>query len=180
MGNITQDKARLECIVHDATMLELITRELPEGASQTFIANCPVALTAGLVVAFVAPATVLLAGFAVKDGQNTTAGTKNSTVVLAVPGVEIEANLLGAAAADFVLLAANVGAKFDMAVASPLFGTVNAWYIKNATADPVVRVCGLPPIRVPNSPNSRTLVGDTNARVRALPIRTATIWNTTT
>lgn len=175
---ITHTKARLEPIVHDDVLLSLITRRLPEGASQTFKSHSPVALSSGLVVAFVAPATALLAGFALSDGSNTTGAYTD--VVLAVGGLEIEANFLGSAAADNVLAAADLGGKFDLLSSSTLInGALPGWYISDATADPSVRICEFPPVRVANSTSTRTAAGDTNARVRAQPIQTKTHWNAT-
>lgn len=175
---ITQDKAALKIVRPDAVMLELITREWPEGASQTFVKYSPLALSSGLAIAFVAPTTALLAGFALSDGHNSTGASVS--VVLAVPEVEIEANFLGAAAADNVLAAADFGGKFDLLASATLLGAASpGWYISDATADPSVRISQFPPIAKANQAEVRTAAGDTNARVRAIPIATKTHWNAT-
>ena len=179
MANQTHAKARMEVIVHDATMLELVTRQLPEGASQTFKLNSPVALSSGLVVEFVAPATLLLAGYAMSDGKNVASGGFTD-VVLAMGGVEIEANFLGSGAADQVLAAANLGSKFDLGVSASLFSSTRGWYIQNTAADPSHRICAFPPLRMANVPELRTQAGDTNARVRARFIATKSLWNDVT
>lgn len=173
---ITQDKAALKVVRPDAVMLELITREWPEGASQTFVKYSPLALSSGLAIAFVAPATAKLAAWALTDGHNTTGASVS--VALAVAEVEIEANFLGAAAADNILAAADFGEKFDLLASSTLLGASSpGWYISDATADPSVRICQFPPIAKPNQLPTRTAALDTNARVRARSITTKTHWN---
>lgn len=174
----THIKQRLD-VVQDDAMLSLITRQLPEGASQTFVLNAPVAIASGYVVVFVAPTTAKLAGFAMSDGHNSAAGTDSVDVVLAVPGItKIEANFLGSAAADNVLAAADFGSKFDLASSSTLInGDSPGWYIADTTSDPSVRICQFPPMRVANTTQVRTAAGDTNARVYATPIATKTHWD---
>lgn len=175
---ITHDKAALKIVRPDAVMLELITREWPEGASQTFVKYSPLALSSGLAIAFVAPGTAKLAAWALTDGHNTTGASVS--VVLATPEVEIEANFLGAAAADNVLAAADFGGKFDIDVSATLLGASSpGWYIKDATADPTVRITQFPPVAKANSSTVRTAAGDTNARVRAMAMYSVTHWDTT-
>lgn len=177
-SNITHDKARLEVIVHDAVMLELITRRVPEAASQTFKLNAPIKLASGLAAEFVNPADALLAGYALTDGQNLASGGVTD-IVLALPHVEIEANFLGNAAADNVLAAADLGGPFDLAKSATLLGaSAPGWYLSDTTADVAFRMSGFPPIRKANSENSRTLAGDTNARVRAIAMFDKTLWYT--
>src|SRR5262245_14573368 len=131
---VTHVKNRLEVIVHDATMLESITREWPEGASQTFLAGAPLKLVSGLALKFVTPTDGKLAGFALSDGHNVASGA-SVTVIPAFPHIEIECNFLGAAAADNVLAAADFGNKFDLLESTTLIGGDTAgWYISDATA----------------------------------------------
>lgn len=176
---ITQDKAALKVVRPDAVMLELITREWPEGASQTFVKYSPLALSSGLAIAFVAPTTAKLAAWALTDGHNTTGASVS--VALAVAEVEVEANLMGATmATDYVLLAADFGAKYDLAYSATFLGSASpAWAITATTADPAIRVCQFPPIAKANQKETRTAAGDTNARVRARAISTKTHWNDT-
>lgn len=175
----TQDKAALKIVRPDAVMLELITREWPEGASQTFVKYSPLALSSGLAVAFVAPATALLAGWALSDGHNTTGASVS--VALAGPEVEIEANMMGATTAtNYVLLATDMGAKYDLAYSATFLGASSpGWALTATTVDPAVRVVQFPPIARPNEMPTRTAAGDTNARVRARAIDTKTHWNAT-
>lgn len=171
-------KQAMEVVLHDDPLLALVTRSLPEAASQTFKRVSPVVLTAGLVAEFVAPATALMFGYALSDGNNAAAAITNRTdVVLALPHVEIEANFLAASAADNVFAAADLGTDFDLAVSATLVGgATRGWYIKDAADDEVVRLSGLPPLRIPNIPDLYTTVGDTNARVRAVTLADATVW----
>jgi hypothetical protein len=179
MANITQVKQGLVVLQHDAVMLELLTRVIPEGATQTWPAGSPVAISSGLAVVFVAPTTAKLAGFALSEGHNLAAG-QDAEVVLARSPVEVEVSFLGAAAADNVLAAADYGSKFDLLSSATLINSADpGWYLSDATADPALRITQFPPIRVPNSENSRTTAGDTNARVYAAPIPTKTHWNDT-
>jgi hypothetical protein len=175
---VTHTKKGLSIVLHDTVLLETITRVLPEGASQTFPAGSPLAFSSGLLVVFVAPTTALLAAFTEEVGHNTTGA--RTTCVLAVPGVEIEANFLGAAAADNVIAAADMGGKFDLLSSSTLIGGASAgWYISDATADPSVRLSAFAPLREANRLESVGATGDTNCRVRATPIQTKTHWNAT-
>ena len=172
----TWGKAALDIVVPDSEFLALITREAPEGASQTFPAFSPTKIASGLHAVFVNPTDGLLAAFAVIAGQNTTGA--NTKIVRAVQGVEIEANFLGAAAADNVLAAADYGGKFDLLSSSTLIGGASAgWYISDATADPSVRISAFKTSHpLPNVVATDPAVGDTNARVRAIPILTKTHW----
>lgn len=177
MAVITHAKKGLSIIVHDAVLLETITRVIPEGASQTFPAGSPLAYSSGLLVEFVAPATALLAAFTEEAGQNGTG--KRTTCVLAMPSiVEVEANFLGAAAADNTIAAADVGGKFDLLKSTTLIGGASAgWYISDATADPSVRIATFAPMREPNEVRSVGQALDVNCRVRARLIATKTHWN---
>lgn len=175
---ITHIKQRLEPIAHDDVLLALLTRELPEGASQTWPEGSPVSFSSGLLVEFVAPTTALLAGYALDAGHNTTGRT--ATIVLARAPIEIEVNFLGAAAADNVLAAADMGGKFDLLKSTTLIKAANpGWYLSDATADPSHRITQFAPAKLVNQVETVSAAGDTNARVRCAPIDTKTHWNAT-
>lgn len=175
MPNVTHQRQRLEVVVQDSALLELISRRMPEAASQTFKLNAPVKLSSGLVAEFVNPTDGLLAGYALADGQNATG--KMTDIVLALAHVSIEANFLGAAAAANVLAAADMGLKFALAKDANLLGTGKpGWYILDSATENSHRISEFPPLRMANVDNAYTSAGDTDARVRATPILTKTQW----
>jgi hypothetical protein len=149
------------------SFLSLFERDWPEGANQTFPVGAPLKLVSGLTQVFVNPTDAPLAAFSLSAGQNTTGAT--TQVVLAVPYLEIEGNFLGAAAADNVLAAADLGSSRDLASDANLLGTGEAgWYIKDSAADPAVVICGFLTDQVlPTVNDTNPAAGDTNARVRA-------------
>jgi hypothetical protein len=166
----------MQVIAPDAVFLELITREVPEGASQTFKMGSPLKLGSGLAVEFVNPTDALLAYFSEEDGHNDTGSTIK--VIRATPHIEIEGNFLADAAENNVLAAGDLGAQFDIDVSTTLIGgATRGWYITDTTTDPVVRICSFPAVTgEANSAQSTTIAGDTNARVRAVPISSKLLW----
>jgi hypothetical protein len=138
------------------------------GTSQTFPAGAPLSFSSGLLVVFVNPTTAKIAAWA----SEAATGVINNRLkyILATPEVEIEANLLGSSAANYVLLATDLGTALDLAANANLEGTgLPGWYIQKTTSDPAVTVCEffsddvVPNTAAPTFPAA----GDTNARVRA-------------
>lgn len=172
----TYGKLPLRVSVPSNSFESLIERSWPEGASQTFPVGSPLKLASGLALVFVNPTDAGIAAFALTAASGT---TNNATkVLLATPDVEIEANLLGSAAADQVLAAADLGKAYDLASNANLLGTGAAgWYIQATTSDVAVRINDFrSDITIPNQNASFPAVGDTNARVKARVEKTKSLW----
>lgn len=172
----TYQKAPLRVSVPSNSFLSLIERAWPEGASQTFPVGSPIKLVSGLATVWVNPTDAKIYGFALTAGQNTTGATTH--IVLAEPHLELEANLLGSAAADRTLVATDLGTAYDLVSSSTLLGAGAAgWYFAATTSDVAVRICDLmSDITIPNQLQSAPAVGDTNPRVKARVETAKSIW----
>jgi len=173
----TYPKAPLRVSVPSNSFLSLIERAWPEGASQTFPVGAPLKLASGLAVVWVSPTDAPIAAFSLTAGQNLASGAVTK-VVLAEPHVELEANLLGSAAADYTLLATDLGTAYDLKSAANLLGTgVAGWYFAATTTDVAVRINNFSSdIIIPNQLASSPAAGDTNARVKARVEKTKSLW----
>lgn len=144
-----------------------------EGASQTFKAGAPLKWASGYLVTASTNPTAngtdeMIAGFALEDGHNSTAGAYEVQYLPCIPGsIAIEGNLLTTAAADYVLLATDYGAAVDLV----LDGTTGYWYfITAADVYGFGRIVSFKTSElVPNSNEVVAVAGDTNARVRVEP-----------
>lgn len=160
-------KRPMRAVLPYNSYMSLLERRLPEGDSQTFPVGAPLKFSSGLLVVWDSGDVAALSAQA---GQNTT-GDLFTQCYLLTPGVELEANFLGSAAADNVLAAADVGNKFDIAEGANLLGTgIKGWYIQDSTSATVVRISEMrasspEPLALESIP----AVGDTNARVWAIP-----------
>lgn len=173
----TYPKLPLRVGVPSNSFLSLMERAYPEGASQTFPVGSPLKLASGLAVVWVSPTDGALAAFSLTAGQNVASGAVTK-VILAEPHVELEANLLGSAAADYTLAATDLGTAYDLKSAANLLGTGSAgWYFAATTTDVAVRICDLrSAITIPNQLASFPATGDTNARVKARVEKTKSLW----
>lgn len=148
---------------HDGT-LSYATRDLPEGATQTFVEGAPVVITAGLVVQAADPVTAIN-GIATAAADNVATGGISKVCSLTPRDREIYATLLGAADADHVLVAADLGADVGIALAAGAGpGGSDIWTAQiGGTGASVSSFQG---DQVPKDrTDSRAQVGDTNARV---------------
>ncbi len=171
----TYPKLPLRVSVPSNSFLSLYERQLPEAASQTFPAGAPLKLASGLVNVWVSTADAPIAAFSLAAGQNTTGAM--TKIILAEPHVEIEANLLGSAAIDYVLLAGDLGTAYDLIASTTSAAGAPGWYISATTAAVAVRVCQFSSaIILPNQNASYPAAGDTNARVKARVEKTKSLW----
>lgn len=141
-----------------------------EASSQTFKAGAPLQWVNGYLATCSTDPTASgteekIAGFALEDAHNITAGTQEVQYLPNIPGsIALEGNLLTTAAADYVLLATDYGVAVDLV----LDGTTGYWYfIKAADAYSAGRVVSFKTSElVPNNNEVVAKAGDTNARVR--------------
>lgn len=173
----TFNKQALSFRMNDNPVMSYWVRYLPEGASQTFVAHAPVVLASGLVVQAANPATAVL-GFAVRAGQNTTAGLVNSEILPAVDGMSIFGNLLTTAAATRNFLAADVGTAFDLALSTTLLGASRPGWYFSAAGTTSVRVVSRHGDQFPPNVVNNTFVavGDTDPRVEAVVLHAVRTW----
>lgn len=153
------------------------TRYVPEGASQTFVSSSPVVFSSGYIVAAASPSTAI-AAISLQAGSNTTAGAVNIPVLPAYNGLVLFLNFLGAAAADNVLAAADMGTSFELEVDSNLLGTgLAGWYLQDATVAPSVKITSFASDYIfPNNSEVVAVAGDTNARVTGEVIDSVYAW----
>jgi hypothetical protein len=174
----TYPKLPLALAIPNNSFLSYAVRTLEEGATQTFVKDAPVVVTAGLVVEAANPVTAVF-GFAVRAGQNVAAAAALAEYVPAFPGLEIYGNLLDdtdPVANDHTFARADVGNDFPLEKAAFLAGGGTAWYF-NDDSD------GTPPegVRVVNTKSDfthteasgtggreRPAVGDLNPRLTAV------------
>lgn len=171
---LTWQKAPLRLFGLSNSFLSLVEREIPEGASQTFVTHSPIKIASGLAVEWTSGTDI--AFWSCGSGQNTT-GAKGM-FYFATPDIGIEANFLGAAAADNVLAAADFGITRDIAKGNLLGAANDAWYIQDSADGVMVKICQFhTETKVPNElPSLRPAAGDTNARLRALPLISKLDW----
>jgi hypothetical protein len=170
----TWPKRPLFAVAPSAAIVGLMERRWPEGASQTFPIGAPLKVSSNTLVEWTAGTD--LAALSVAAGQNTTGAT--CAVYFLVPGIELEGNFLGSAAADNILAAADVGTAFVLAKSTTLLGTGNAgWYVEDNASNACVKLCELMAEQpVPNVNATYPAVGDTNARVRVMPLTSLLYW----
>lgn len=165
---VTFPKAHLRVHKPEDAYLGFVARYLPEGASQTFVAGSPLVWATGLLVEGTTPinTTNTVACFALEAGHNRASG--NIKVMPVVPGLVIWGTLLAAAAADYVLLAADVGLNFLLAKTANFPTTAaNGWYVQRVVTIAAAKLTHLGPhdLTPPNVTQTTSLAGDTNARV---------------
>lgn len=170
----TWPKTAMRAVMPSNSYLSLVERRVPEAASQTFAIGSLLTYSSGLYAVW---ASGDLSAISCQEGQNTTGAFTN--VYLILPGVELEANFLGSAAADNVLAAADHGTAFDVAVSSTLLGASSpGFYIQDSTSATKVRIIfgaeGVP--FGPQATESYVAAGDTNAIVRGIPLISALLW----
>jgi hypothetical protein len=162
---------RLEVNPLDDTFLSYTTKRYLEAASQTYPAGSPVKNSSGYIAEWENVADADIIGFVFTAGSNDgSAGLSTVDVVLAVPDLRVEANFLGAAAADNVLAQADLFIERDLLKGANLLGTGAAgWYIADAADGAAVIIQEFDCFRVKfaDRDNYKPEAGDTNARVRA-------------
>lgn len=174
MAAIEWIKRSMIAVMPSNSYVSLLEREWPEGDNQTFVIGAPIAFSSGLAVAWTSGN---LAGISAVAGQNTT-GDLFTKVYLLEPGVCIEANFLGSAAANNTLAAADMGTAFDIASDVNLLGTGRAgWYLQDSTSATMARISELK-ASIPNPLEDRSIpaIGDVNTRLRAIPLIANLHW----
>lgn len=158
----------LKATVPSQPLASWIRQTFPKASATTFVAGAPVKFSSGLVVEWVNPSDADIVGFSTaeaKDGETTVEG------LWAMPEVILEANFLGASAADNVLAAADlwISGGRDLEKDANLLGTGEAgWYIEDAAGDAAVDIVEFDTQDVhPTIHDYKPEAGDTNARVRA-------------
>lgn len=165
---LTHNKLPLRPFYSSNPYMSLFERDYPEAASQTFPACAPLKIVSGLLAEWVNPTDADVFAISLTAGQNTTGATVKA--VFATPDLELEGNFLGSAAADNVLAAADLGLSVDLAKSTTLIDNAAnpGWYFADTTSDVACVITQLRCNQVPpNSTQTNTAVGDTNARVFA-------------
>lgn len=140
--------------------LEYSVMYSPEAASQTFLTAAPVIWSSGYIAAGTSVCTALV-GFSLAAGSNTTAGAVDIKWIPCYAGLQVYGNFLGAAAADNVLAAADLGTSRQLALLAN-----NYWYFLDDTNTPGVIITSFESDqRVPNNSEVIAVAGDTNARI---------------
>ena len=152
-----------------------LRQDIPKASATTFVVGAPIKLASGLALEWVNPSDADIWAFslaAAVDGETTV------EAIYATVDVILEANFLGAAAADNVLAAADLGLARDLLKGTNLLGTgVAGWYISDAAADAGVTICEFDSqYTFPTVNESKAVVGDTNARVRAFVTPGVSAW----
>lgn len=169
MAKTFPTKALAVTSTHDA-FLTFAQVTLPEGASQTWPAHSPVKWASGYIAEWVSVADADIAGFAEEAGNNGTAGANDQRIVLALPGIELEANFLDAAAADEVFVqATDLGVTAGLTKGANLLGTgLAGWYFEDGgTAAVITTQLAEAPISFNDRVDYAPEDGDTNVRIRA-------------
>lgn len=170
----TFTKRQLVPVVPDDAYLSFVALYGPEGNSNTCVANDILTRAAdgGLDLAATA-AAVTMWGIALEAGHNgATVGLYNIKYMPLFPGSCIYINLLGTAAADFVLLATNFGLSYEAERSTTLVGGADpGWYLNSQAAGAssgflVIDFQGDETL-ANSTQGNRAAVGDTNARVKA-------------
>lgn len=167
-------KRPLFAVAPSAAIIGLMERRWPEGASQTFPIGSPLKVSSNALVEWTAGTD--LAALSCAAGQNTTGAT--CAVYFLLPGIELEGNFLAGSAADNVLAAGDVGTAYVLAKGTNLLGTGNdGWYIEDNVTNACVKISELMAEQpIPNVNATYPAVGDTNARVRAMPLIANLYW----
>jgi hypothetical protein len=172
---ITYPKLPLRISEPNNSFESLFERDAPEGVSQTFVAGTPLKAVSGQLAAWVNPTDAALVGYALSPASGVT-GAK-LRYVMQNPRVELEANLLGSAAADRALVATDLFTSYDLVSGAILPGGVTGWYFAATTVDVAVRICDIKSdYPVTNVNQSFPLVGDINPRVKANLIGSKSLW----
>lgn len=157
--------------------LEYLAMYGPEADSQVWLAGWPVIMASGKVTEWVNAAGGLIWGFALADGQNATTGLAPAKFVPAYNTLLIEANFMGSSAADNVLAAGDLGGQFDLTKDANLIGSVDGWFILDASSEDTVTVVAFETAHtLPTADAYQTAAGDTNARVRAVVTPGKGLW----
>jgi hypothetical protein len=175
---VTYIKQGLRAYLPDDSYLSFAERSYPEGASQTYPIGSPLKNSSGNLVVWVSPTDGDIVAFALKAGQNASAGTKQVPVILALPEVLLEASFLGAAAADNAIAAADLwlarDLEYDADFVQP--GSAAGWYIEDAADDAALTIVGFAAGTVNETMQSTAAVGDSNARVMAHVNPGVSLW----
>jgi hypothetical protein len=171
----TFGKKKLAVAAPNDAYLAAVSRDWPEAASQTFTQYAPVTLTSGYVVecASAITASVPIAGLALEAGGNgATDGLYYTRVVpLLGDAIGFYANLLATGAADYTLLATNLGnvGQLEKGTNYPTT-SAGGWFGVITATTPAITVIGFESdMVVPNRTQTIAVAGDVNARVTVLP-----------
>lgn len=158
--------------------LEYLAMYGPEADSQVWKPGWPVIMASGKVTEWVNAAGGLIWGFALADGQNATSGLAPAKFVPAYNYVFVEANFLGASAADNALAAGDLGGQFDLTKEDDLLGTgVDGWYILDASSEDTITIVAFETAHtLPDADAYQTAALDTNARVRGFVTPGEGVW----
>jgi len=174
----TYGKLPLRVYVPSNSFESLFEREYQEGAAQTFPVGSPLKASSGLAIVWVNPTDAPVLGFSITAASGVTGAVIKA--ILATPEVGFEANLLGSAAADYTLLAADLFKAYDLVSSSTLLGAAAGsagWYIAATTSDVACRVTQFDAEQpIANSTSSRPVAGDINARVKARIEKGKSLW----
>lgn len=152
-----------------------LRQDIPKASGTTFVKGAPILLASGLATEWANPSGGDIWAFSLAPAVS---GKTTVEAIFATVDVILEANFLGAAAADNVLAAADLGTSRDLLKAANLLGTgVAGWYISDAAADAGVIICEFASQQIPPTTNAaKPVAGDTNARVRAFVIPGVSAW----
>lgn len=166
----TWTKAHLNVNRPDDSMLDVVSMNTLEGAAQVFASSAPLINSSGLLIEATSPinTTNKLAGYSLEASHNTTGASIKW--LPAYPGVRLYATLLAAAAADYVLLAADWWTLFLLTNTANFPKTAaDGWYFERTVTAAGVRLTSFGPTDQvpPNVTQTFAAAGDTNARVVA-------------
>lgn len=167
----TYPKRPLMPAVPNDAFLGFVSVEYQEATSQTFKAYSPVVLASGLLnEASSTITTTPMLGIVLEDATNaSTTGTFLRVCPFMGDSTSVYGNFLGAAAADNVLAAADLGNDYQLAKSTTLLGTGKpGWYILDDSTNGCVKISSFrSDWTIPQSNESAAVAGDTNARVTA-------------
>lgn len=156
----TYTKAALGFGLPGDSYLEYSVLYSPEAASETFLTAAPVKWASGYITAGTSVCTALT-GFSLQAGSNVAAGAATVKWIPCYAGLKVFGNFLGAAAADNVLAAADLGTSVQLALLASTY-----WYFLDDTNTPGVILTSFESDqRVPNNSEVLAVAGDTNARL---------------
>ena len=166
----TWTKAHIKVNRPDDALLDVVSMQAPEGASQTFASSAPVIFSSGLVIESTSPinTTNKLSGFSLEASHNTSGATVKW--IPAYPGIRLFATLLAASAADYVLAAADLWSLWLLTNTANFPTTAaDGWYLEHTATNAGVRLTSFGPTDQvpPNVQIFAAATGDTNARVVA-------------
>jgi len=174
------------------SFLSYATRTLEEGITETFSADAPIVITAGLVVEAASPATAVH-GFAVRAGQNNAAAAAVlAEFVPAMQGLEIFGNLLsdsdpslnnGATGTAEAFVRADVGANVRLKFGNILAGSAEAWYFGDNSTTGAVQIIDTKSDytfteAAGTGGKERPAVGDFDVRLTAVMLEAIRTFNT--